>query len=237
MKNIKTICTNHINLLCLILAQRSELSIKLQEAIRIIDEAIDRYGDGLAFSFNGGKDCTVILALYSICLLRRNRINAGLRLKKIPALYIVNSNSFTEIDEFVEECRINYNIELVKVSGPMKVGLLQFLNSHSYVKAILIGTRKTDPYGHLLSDFCVTSEGWPECMRVHPILNWSYNAIWDFLLLFKVPYCSLYDKGYTSLGDKNNTHPNPLLINGNSPSGYSPAYLLKDDSSERCGRI
>jgi FAD synthetase len=32
-------------------------------------------------------------------------------------------------------------------------------------------------------------------MRIHPILNWSYTDIWDYLRLHEVPWCDLYDEG------------------------------------------
>jgi 3'-phosphoadenosine 5'-phosphosulfate sulfotransferase (PAPS reductase)/FAD synthetase len=46
-----------------------------------------------------------------------------------------------------------------------------------------------------LKEFLPTDEGWPPYMRVYPILQWSYREVWEYLLLFKVPYCSLYNEG------------------------------------------
>ncbi len=91
----------------------------------------------------------------------------------------------------------------------------------------------------------------------------EYGHVWHFLRLFNLPYCPLYDQGYTSLGKKSLTLPNPHLLRkdpsstasipastfGNpvsrtsSPdilSGrfkYWPAYLLADWSLERAGRV
>lgn len=54
----------------------------------------------------------------------------------------------------------------------------------------------------------------------------------------KIPYCELYDQGYTSLGGTNDTHPNPALrVEGpDGEVGYRPAYELEEDRKERLGR-
>lgn len=57
--------------------------------------------------------------------------------------------------------------------------------------------------------FCPSSRGYPPFMRINPILHWSFHDVWAFLLAAKLGYCSLYDHGYTSLGEVTNTHLNP----------------------------
>lgn len=70
-------------------------------------------------------------------------------------------------------------------------------------------------------------------------MNRKYNEIWKFLREFNLPYCSLYDLGYTSLGSTLDTLPNPYLRNLQSTSEikYYPAYMLCDYRQERAGRV
>ena len=56
--------------------------------------------------------------------------------------------------------------------------------------------------------FCPSDHGYPPFMRVNPILEWGYGDVWAFLRITGVPYCSLYDRGYTSIGNVHNTQPN-----------------------------
>lgn len=42
----------------------------------------------------------------------------------------------------------------------------------------------------------------PEHTRVHPMLHWKERDVWDFINMNNIPFCSLYAKGYRSLGAK-----------------------------------
>jgi 3'-phosphoadenosine 5'-phosphosulfate sulfotransferase (PAPS reductase)/FAD synthetase len=116
----------------------------------------------------------------------------------------------------------------------MKMAFAQFLELNPQVKAIFVGVRRTDPYCEDLSGLDPTDNGWPSFVRIHPILDWRYSDIWDYLRTRNVPYCRLYDLGWTSIGDRDRTTPNPSLKNGNE---FKPAYCLEDESQERAGRL
>lgn len=106
-----------------------------------------------------------------------------------------------------------------------------------------MGNRRSDPWSRDLDPICKSSPGWPEFSRVFPILDWSYKNVWEFLRIFELPYCRLYDQGYTSLGEKNNSIRNPhlrvekTLDSGEIIEEYMPAYLLENEEFERESRV
>lgn len=69
------------------------------------------------------------------------------------------------------------------------------------------------------------------------MLDWTCENVWEYLLKKQVPYCSMYDHGYTSIGNMKNTRPNPNLEVRDQPGTFLPAYKLLDDALERAGRV
>jgi hypothetical protein len=104
----------------------------------------------------------------------------------------------------------------------------------SKIAAILLGTRRGDPNAGGQDHFCPSSRGWPPFLRVNPVLDWAYGDVWRFLRAGGLPYCSLYDDGYTSLGSPGTTAPNAALRRADG--SFAPAYALADGRLERQGR-
>ena len=98
----------------------------------------------------------------------------------------------------------------------------------------MLGTRRGDPNAGGQDALCASSPGWPPFLRVNPVLEWGYGDVWGFLDAAGAPYCSLYDRGFTSVGAAPSTSPNPAL---RRPDGsYAPARELSDGRTERAGR-
>ncbi|EMF09340.1 adenine nucleotide alpha hydrolases-like protein [Sphaerulina musiva SO2202] len=220
-----------------------------RESLDVIEEALERYSlDHLSFSYNGGKDCLVLLILYLAALhTHSTKSTSSYRLPStLQTVYIVTPNPFPAVTSFVHHSAKKYHLSLQQYHKPMREAFASYLQDHPQIQAIFVGTRRTDPHGAKLTSFDPTDGGWPEFVRIHPVIDWHYADIWSFVRGVGVEYCELYDMGYTSLGGTDDTHPNPALAiksNGSSTDDdeqgvvrYRPAYELVEDEEERLGR-
>ncbi|KAB8223317.1 hypothetical protein BDV33DRAFT_167366 [Aspergillus novoparasiticus] len=208
--------------------------------------ALSRYSlPELALSYNGGKDCLVLLVLLLASLHPHPPPEKG-GLTSIPAIYALPPDPFPTVEEFVQWSSNAYHLDIIKYTTEppkttLKSSFAHYLSLHPTVKAIFVGTRRTDPHGAKLTHFDRTDSGWPDFVRVHPVIDWHYAEIWAFIRQLGLEYCPLYDQGYTSLGGQTDTHPNPKLrvdttAGNEATKHYRPAYELTEDLEERLGR-
>jgi 3'-phosphoadenosine 5'-phosphosulfate sulfotransferase (PAPS reductase)/FAD synthetase len=212
--------------------------LKLKSSIQVIEKALSDYDTNqLCVSFNGGKDCCVVLYLfYAVCL----RLNARLPLK---VLLIQIEHQFDEINFFVDHViKSFYGPDLLefivfdeKSTKSLKDCLSELKVARPVLNGILMGTRRTDSaYFASMSAFAPTDGDWPSFMRINPILEWTYSEIWYFMRKLKLPYCTLYDRGYTSVDNTLNTVPNQDLVRDDG--SFRPAFYLENQDAERKSR-
>ncbi|KAJ4807647.1 phosphoadenosine phosphosulfate (PAPS) reductase family protein [Rhynchospora pubera] len=213
------------------------LQTKYRRAVYVIQRALALYPfHQVAFSFNGGKDSTVLLHLLRAAyylLHPDGNPNCPIR-----TIYFESPSAFPEINSFTFQTASSYGLLLETIHSDFKSGLEQLL-AQKPTQAIFLGTRIGDPNALGQDQFSPSSPGWPPFMRVNPILDWSYRDVWSFLLTCKLDYCTLYDQGYTSIGSIYDTVPNALLAvsHASAPNlTFKPAYMLLDGRLERAGR-
>merc|ERR1712107_420103 len=198
---------------------------QVKNAQKIIAECFQSYDKNqVALAFNGGKDCMVLLHLTHSYL--QSQGYGG----RLQAVYIADKEPFASVEEFIEKCHKMYNLDLITLQGPMKEALTKMLQDRPQIRATLMGTRRGDPGAKNLTNFSPTDGDWPKLIRVNPILDWEYTFVWKFLRGLTLPYPDLYDKGYTSLGGRSNTVPNPNLATKDGQ--FQPAFKLEDGNLE-----
>lgn len=99
---------------------------------------------GLSLSFNGGKDCTLLLHIYLGALHAHSNQSSLI----IPAVYIApkRGDSFVELDEFVDSCVQTFGLGLWRIRKDLKPGLELYRLKEPEVKAVLMGNRRGDPH-------------------------------------------------------------------------------------------
>mmetsp|Transcript_9341 Transcript_9341/g.27210 ORF Transcript_9341/g.27210 Transcript_9341/m.27210 type:complete len:653 (+) Transcript_9341:73-2031(+) len=216
-----------------------QLGPPVKEALTVLGDAIRLYGPASVFgSFNGGKDAVVIFHLLRAALAAHNAAT-GSRVKP-QLIYFHHEKEFPEVEAFVEDAVTKAEAQLFTYDLGIVDGLRAHLNAQrdagmAGVFAFVLGTRMGDPNSKGQTAFAPSSAWMPPFMRVNPVLSWDYGLVWKFLRDFELPYCSLYDRGYTSLGTVEDTEPNPALARPRG-DGYYPAWMLEDWSLERAGR-
>ena len=225
----------------------------IQQALTALDHAFRLYGaHSVICSFNGGKDAVAILHLLRAAHAKHYNATAETPIRP-RVIYFEHEDEFPEVIEFLQDSVEQCDLEMLAFERGIGFGQgLKILVENNqlpgseiaFPMAFVLGTRSTDPNAKGQDHFAPSSHYMPPFMRVNPVLDWSYGHTWHFLRLFQLPYCKLYDQGYTSLGTTKDTLPCPALAvsgverdDGNTLPKYWPAYMLRDWDQERAGRI
>lgn len=182
------------------------------------------YGDAVCVCFNGGKEATILAWLAQL-----------LACNAFTFVHIRENNEFPEISSFLTNFKKLFGFHLHSVDGPFHAATDELIARFG-ILAFVIGTRRTDPRAKNIHTFERSTKGWGNApfMRVHPLLEWTYRDVWDFFDTTNTPYCSLYTRGYTSIGNATNTKPNPNLLR--EDGSYAHAKQLENEEDERMGR-
>jgi len=153
--------------------------------------------------WTGGKDSTLLLYLM--------RLSPHWR-KDIPVVFLDSQDEFPEIYHFTNKLKKKWELNLIreKYSAPSAKK-----SRENKIKALKKAVKKLEP------DYAFIAIRWDEHKarekenyvskrknhtRVHPVLHFTEEQVWDSIRELEIPYCKLYDQGYRSLGVKSFTH-------------------------------
>ncbi len=186
------------------------LKSKIAGACRVLDDALRRFPpETLACTFTGGKDSLVALHLL--------KEQAG---GQVPCrvLRLDTSVKFPEILAFVEEMTARWELDMVvarndaALSGGLRIAhdptacckalkvdaLNQAIESYG-IKGLITGVR-ADEHAQRSQETHFSARATPPHTRINPVLEFTEADIWNYIHQHELPYCTLYDQGYRSIG-------------------------------------
>lgn len=189
---------------------------KITKAKETIKQAYEKYGEKMAIFWTGGKDSTVLLHI----------VREMYPDKKFPILFLDTGLDFEDVYDFIDRITKMWEIDLITVkpskkleneyknqktkkdrvtfASMMKIILLKQAVEKHNLPALVIGIR-ADEHKERVGEKSFSPRD--THMRIHPLLEWTEEDIWDYIRGRDVPYIALYDLGYRSLGEKEFTKP------------------------------
>ena len=202
--------------------QERALEEKEARSLEVLRQALERFQGKIATTFTGGKDSLTVLHMLK-------RIGAGN--VTIPVLNLDTTVKFNEIIKFRDRLAREWNLDLIITTNHEGLKKIKIAEDHEQCCLVL----KAEAI-----DMAVKKNGWKalitgvrwdeqparedeeyfsdrtEHTRVQPILHFSELDIWAYIKKYALPYCSLYDQGYRSLGCQ------PCTVKSARPRGDGP---------------
>lgn len=187
------------------------LNKKITKAVEIIKKINLKYPpEKVAVAWTGGKDSTVLLHLV------QKALNGKIH---FPVFFNDSTMEFPEVYQFIEKLTGDWNLNLT-VFKHSKKELKNFAQATKEEQKRLSREMKVNSIKRALQKYqfavFMAAIRWDEHqararekhfsprkghLRVHPILQFTEKDIWDYINKERVPYVSLYDQGYRSLGE------------------------------------
>ena len=182
---------------------------KIGRSMERMREALDRFGPDVSVGWTGGKDSTVVLALWREML--RDAGHGG----RVRALNLDTGCKFPEVLAFRDRIAREWDIDVtivrpgidlaryplavdpVRCCGDLKIRPLGEAVARQGIKALLTGVRADENPDRAHRPWF---EDHGDHVRILPILEWTELDVWTFHVREGIPWCPLYDQGYRSLG-------------------------------------
>ena len=166
-----------------------------------------------AVLITGGKD--------SVAMLHQIDINKNMLFFKF-----YTKSLCPEIESVLLEIEKFWNIKIIKIFGNSIKDCTDKMILEYNIKRIYLGVRKSDDK---------IFKKWNSIEVIFPVFNLDYKQVWDIINENNLPFCKLYLKGYSSLGE--NLDDSIININLIKDNSFLKAWELNDINTERDSRI
>ncbi|WP_321405006.1 phosphoadenosine phosphosulfate reductase family protein [Maridesulfovibrio sp.] len=202
------------------------LDAKVAHSAGLMSGMLEMYPpERIAVAWTGGKDSTVVLALWREVLKSKGK-EASLVL--VPqALSIDTGVKFPEVMAFRDSVSLQWGVDVkiirpdvdlsgyplaedpVKCCADLKIRPLQKAIEVFEIDLLITGIRRDEHPSRVGRSYMEVRDD-PEHTLLNPILEWTEMDIWSFIAMHRIPHCELYDQGYRSLGCR------PCTVKGGS---------------------
>ena len=195
----------------------TELSGSLENASArdVIAWAVEAFGDRVALCTSFQAEGMVILDIAS-------------RLRSLPRVFTIDTGRLPqETYDLIDAVRDRYGVD-VEVHHPDGEDLTRFVGEQGVnpfyrsveLRLACCEIRKVNPLNRALAGYDAWITGLRRTqnatragvakveldpahggmLKLNPLADWDYESVWQYIRANDVPYNSLYDKGYTSIG-------------------------------------
>jgi phosphoadenosine phosphosulfate reductase len=176
----------------------------------ILEWAAAEFGDGLAMTSNFGVEGIVVID-------HLRRVAPG-----TPVIYLNTGFQFRETDLVKKQVRDRFGLDVIEFRAHLSTeeqAAVYGPKLYESEPSLCCQIRKVEPLARALAGY----EGWIAALRrdqastralirvvewnarhqvvkINPLARWTRRDVWDYVLKHDLPYNSLYDDGYTSIG-------------------------------------
>ena len=176
---------------------------KVERSLALIEEAYERYGDGLVVANSLGKDSVCVWALAKMVNSKIKGFIVTTRYKPSETVRFMKETvrDYPELRVFRNDAEIPeklYEYDPDRCCQELKVLPTRWAIKEMNVSCWVTGLRCTE--GRTRTDYKEVEERDVGLMKLNPILIWNEREIWQFLALNGIKVNQLYAEGYRSLG-------------------------------------
>lgn len=176
------------------------------EGVSFEDVAIARIkqyepDEGYYLAFSGGKDSLVIYDL---------AVRAGV---KFDAHFSMTTVDPTEVRDFIKKYypgviweRPKMSMfQLIKKKAMLPTRMIRFCCSNlkeigGKGRVVMLGVRRAESTNRKCTQVYEESRATAGKWHLNPIVDWTDEDVWGYIMKYNLPYCSLYDEGKKRIG-------------------------------------